>query len=73
MIDGNPIWMFRIQRDVLVDDFNIFSKYTPEKPDVHAAQSTAINPISLFLFELSASVDFAPELCTIATPIVNTN
>ena len=56
-----------------MDDFSIFSKYTPENPDVHAAHRTAIKPISLFLLELSSSVGLAPEDCTIATPIVNTN
>jgi len=44
---------------------------------VHAAHNTAMNPTNLFLFaeslsSLLSSV-FDPELCTIATPIVNTN
>mmetsp|Transcript_17801 Transcript_17801/g.38435 ORF Transcript_17801/g.38435 Transcript_17801/m.38435 type:complete len:190 (+) Transcript_17801:100-669(+) len=43
IIDGMPICIFLTQ-SVVSDPFKIFSKYTPENPDVHDAQSTATNP-----------------------------
>jgi hypothetical protein len=43
-MDDTPIWMLRIHSDVPLF-FRMRSKYTPENPDVHAAASTATNPI----------------------------
>ncbi len=43
--------MLRIHK--LVDDpLRIFSKYTPEKPDVHAAHRIANRPIVRFWFSV---------------------
>jgi len=56
--------MFLIHK--LVDDpFSIFSKYTPEKPDVHAAQRIATRPSVRFWFsttEFELVLDVLPEV-----------
>ena len=68
---GIPIWTFRSHNDVC-EPFNTFSKYTPEKPEVHAAQRTAISPANwLCLSESDLVASWFPETCTIETPIVN--
>lgn len=52
------------------DPLSIFSKYTPENPDVHAAQRIAIRPRVLFWFSVLVSLEVLPDVWTIATPIV---
>jgi hypothetical protein len=74
--EGNPICIFRIHKLVL-DPFNIFSKYTPAKPDVMVAQNTDKSPIKRFREAFSPCARtpslLSPDNWTIATPIVKRN
>lgn len=71
MMDGSPIWIFRIHR-LVEEPFNIFSKKTPENPEVHAAKRIATRPRVRFCVVESSVVSLCalPEIWTIATPTV---
>lgn len=62
--------MLRIQREV-EEFFKIFSKYTPENPDVHAAHRIAMRPIVRFWLSFADTDSVLPDVWTIATPIVS--
>lgn len=70
IMDGRPIWIFLIQSEV-VDPFKIFSKYTPENPDVQAAQRMATRPRARFWSLSFSGVEVSPDVWTTATPIVS--